>query len=632
MSHCTLGRRSTDLLLTIALGNAIVGCSTVLGDFEVGSHDASMAPDAPSEASAQDSAVSDGPASDATHREATADVMADRTASESGGSDGAVSASDATHGDSAVDAVDAVPDRTSSESGGGDGAVGGCEAGLAACDGGMAACAPGYADCDKLASTGCEVNTVTDAHNCGGCGVVCTLANATSTCSGSTCAIASCNPGYANCDKLASTGCEVDTTSSPSNCGGCAVVCNACNNGQCVDNTCAAGFADCDGLASTGCEVDTTSNPNHCGSCTRACAPAQSCVSSSCQCPTGTPTFCSLTNTCVNPTTDAANCATCGHACGAGMTCGNSTCAFRWPDSYDDSSCTNDVSSIPCPTSPGQVGWGEDGTYHIYPPAYALTPTVANDLVTGLTWERNLADGLTTDFTQAQAVAHCQAINASAYGGFADWRLPTAREVATIDDMGNWTGDPNALPQAVFQNLQMNSALWTQTPAVGVSGAFWVLGINWAVLEPYSATQPWPAGVSCVRGAPLPTTAYVVSSSANIVFDPRTNLSWQRAVSQATRTFLQAVAYCNGLGLDGFVDWRLPSYKELFSIVDTTLSNPPIDSTAFPGTPAVLFWSSSAAPPGNTGTQAYGFDFMSGGGFHIDPTTNLYEARCVRGG
>jgi hypothetical protein len=37
---------------------------------------------------------------------------------------------------------------------------------------------------------------------------------------------------------------------------------------------CPTGFADCDGVASNGCEVNLASDPNHCGNCSRTCVDA----------------------------------------------------------------------------------------------------------------------------------------------------------------------------------------------------------------------------------------------------------------------------------------------------------------------------------------------------------------------
>jgi len=148
-----------------------------------------------------------------------------------------------------------------------------CAAGV--CGGG--ACLAGFADCDGVASNGCEVTLASSAAHCGACGNACALANAVAACTMGACAVATCAAGFSDCDAVTGTGCEVDTRSSATHCGACGTVCPARANATpaCVAAacrfTCAPGFADCDGVAANGCEVDTRSSPAHCGSCGNAC-------------------------------------------------------------------------------------------------------------------------------------------------------------------------------------------------------------------------------------------------------------------------------------------------------------------------------------------------------------------------
>jgi len=156
--------------------------------------------------------------------------------------------------------------------------------GAARCEMGMCRvgeCTGAFRDCDSTASNGCETNTLTDLSNCGGCGRVCpTPANSAPTCAGGTCGF-TCLEGFADCDGDAANGCEVDTRADRVNCGRCMNACSpasgtgACAMGMCIVTACNEGFGDCDGNAANGCEVDVRASTMHCGTCGTMCpAPA----------------------------------------------------------------------------------------------------------------------------------------------------------------------------------------------------------------------------------------------------------------------------------------------------------------------------------------------------------------------
>jgi len=182
-------------------------------------------------------------------------------------------------------------------------------------------CKPGFADCDmNKQKNGCETLIAgTDTANCGACGAVCSNENiATPTCAAGLCT-GECDKGFADCDmnKL-KNGCETDTNTSPTNCGGCGVMCSAenivspvcsggasdggapdggikdsgtgdaaacygtCGGGRC-NGVCAAGYAACnDGgnLQPHGCNTLVFGNdPANCGGCGELTPANQKCCS-----------------------------------------------------------------------------------------------------------------------------------------------------------------------------------------------------------------------------------------------------------------------------------------------------------------------------------------------------------------
>lgn len=114
-----------------------------------------------------------------------------------------------------------------------------------------------------------------------------------------------------------------------------------------------------------------------------------------------------------------------------------------------------------------------------------------------------------------------------------------------------------------------------------------------------------------------------------VVTDSLTGLMWQRTWI-SDKTWQQALDYCDGLIYGGSSDWRLPNRFDLQSLVDYGRYSPSIDTTAFPGTTGVWFWSSNSRV-GNI-TEAWYVHFGYGNADGIGSKTGSYRARCVRGG
>lgn len=125
--------------------------------------------------------------------------------------------------------------------------------------------------------------------------------------------------------------------------------------------------------------------------------------------------------------------------------------------------------------------------------------------------------------------------------------------------------------------------------------------------------------------ANAPVGRYMASNG--VVLDTKTLLRWEQAAPKSPVPWTTARDYCAMLNLDGG-GWRLPSMKELQTIVDRSDISPTIDPDAFPNTPIDFFWTSSdwAANPVSA---AWVIGFSDGYTGSRSKTTSAYP-RCVR--
>ncbi len=122
--------------------------------------------------------------------------------------------------------------------------------------------------------------------------------------------------------------------------------------------------------------------------------------------------------------------------------------------------------------------------------------------------------------------------------------------------------------------------------------------------------------------------AKLVDNGDGTVTDTATGLMWQQG-SASGRDWESAIAYCEGLDLAGFDDWRLPNVRELESLVDYSRYNPTIDAAAFPDTALTDYWSSTNMA--DYPTRAWFVNFFNGyGGSNYK--SFAYHVRAVRGG
>ena len=140
----------------------------------------------------------------------------------------------------------------------------------------------------------------------------------------------------------------------------------------------------------------------------------------------------------------------------------------------------------------------------------------------------------------------------------------------------------------------------------------------------------------CVRGQAAPLMAakrYEINAQAGTVLDNATKLTWQRALDtsggddgKGGYNWLHAQPYCASLSLAGG-GWRLPTIRELRSLIDTSLEQPAIDHTAFPNTADKDLWSITANA--KVPTEFWYVDFLDGFS-DVEDVATVYAVRCVR--
>lgn len=273
----------------------------------------------------------------------------------------------------------------------------------------------------------------------------------------------------------------------------------------------------------------------------------------------------------------------------------------------------------PMPNTPGE-GLPNPQQYTVLNPG---GDEVVRDEVTGLEWQRVVS---TDVFAWDQAVAHCEALELATQ---TDWRLPEMVELVSILNYGNQgpaideTAFPNALPQQPGPN-----ELWTATPSSPFTSSD-----PWSVEFNFGQTSNGDAPnieslVRCVRG-PIGAgpSACRFTISGGTVTDQYTGLTWQRDVAPGTYTWEDAKAHCPTVSTDGG-GWRLPSVKELVTLIDNTRYNPAIEVSTFLGTNDAT-WSATEyadSPP----VSAWNVRFYLGRTDLSLPTTSTAQVRCVR--
>ena len=270
------------------------------------------------------------------------------------------------------------------------------------------------------------------------------------------------------------------------------------------------------------------------------------------------------------------------------------------------SSCYNINGVITAPSS-GQPYFGQDAQFFGNQSSYTLSGDnkTVHDNNTGLTWMRSPNTTLTPPvkadrMTNGAIPGWVATVNASSWGGYNDWRLPTLKELYSLfdcrgtDPTSYTNSDTSVLTPFIDTNYFLFA--WGNTAAgerlidqqyastttfilnPSESGYQKNFGVNFSDgrIKGYDMTDALSHllktfYVQLVRGP----TNYGVNSFTNngdgTTTDLSTGLMWSRTDNGSGLLWSNALAWVQGRNAANYLghnDWRMPNVKELQSIVN----------------------------------------------------------------
>ncbi|WP_028580156.1 Lcl C-terminal domain-containing protein [Desulfogranum japonicum] len=255
---------------------------------------------------------------------------------------------------------------------------------------------------------------------------------------------------------------------------------------------------------------------------------------------------------------------------------------------------------------------------------YSNNLVTVSDIVTRLEWQR-VDDNIPRNYNDAYS--YCIQLGSENFAGHRDWRLPSIWELQSIVD---YREAYPAIKTNAFLNTNQ-SEYWSSTIDERSAEYAYALDFQDGAIHD-SVIKNTLYLTRCVRsGVEYDSNGPYVVDGTGTATDLTTGLVWQRIVEDQTRTYSQAMSYCDQLSLAGG-GWRLPNAKELASLFDYRLDEPMFNPSVFPLSGSLAsgfktFWSRTSYYI--DGSQAWYVSFSSGS-VRPNDRTEEYYTRCVR--
>jgi hypothetical protein len=241
------------------------------------------------------------------------------------------------------------------------------------------------------------------------------------------------------------------------------------------------------------------------------------------------------------------------------------------------------------------------------------------DEVTCLVWDKTVTAS-SAYYTYDEFGQYCE--QTRAYGSTTQWRRPTRIELESIVD------DTRKSPSTadIFGNVPYDT-FWTYSIVASDATRAWGILFYDGLDKQQKMTGSYYG--RCVHGngdgnLPLAAPADHYQLAQDTVYDRYTGLTWQRGESTAPVPYSQAMSYCAALG----TLWRLPSSKELTTLVNDARTTPAIDTSAFPSMLSSAYWSATTYAGSDPSVETpWQVDFTTG--MKSRASSSAY-AKCVK--
>lgn len=310
-----------------------------------------------------------------------------------------------------------------------------------------------------------------------------------------------------------------------------------------------------------------------------------------------------------------------------------SATSFKLPDSNQTTCYDTSGATRAC------AGTGEDGEFTNTPAPLSFQIQDSGETIleesSGLIWQRcifgmvwngSTCVGSSLNVYWQVANAYCNSLTIAGRS----WRLPTARESVLFGDHSQIA----FLSNTYFPNLQAAGG-WTSTPAVGFFGRYLFYAVG--SISAMDETNNFP--VRCVSGPKVPNASFTDMGDGTVQEDNTGLLIKKCAYNQAddaactgsasALTWQQALDYCNNLNFASRTDWRLPSVRESYFILEPSLTSSNLPLSLFPNSSqASIAWTGTTA--NNALTNAHAQMTYQLNSYSKSDASSV-RARCVAG-